>query len=451
MPLDELSISGRIERVLDHLSVGSVHVAACMSGDWGDFLLKRRERVRSLTIVAPHLNKGIPDGLQDVPIPALVLTGDRGTSLLKARSLADSLSRGELFELRDYASPPWADTVADRTADVVDAIRDFLLQVDQSDASRNPEIAADDGEVAGIKYRVRGQGPPLLLLPLSMAPSQWEPLISPLSGYYTTILLGGPHLGMVSLLEDRAKSGYGRLVAHVVDQADLRPGETVLEVGCGSGALARELARRTSGRNAIVAADLNDFFLSEARDLTVRDDFGGTISFEKAHAEDLPYADGRFDLSYCCTVMEEGRADRMLSELVRVTRPGGRVAVMTRALDVDWWANLPLARGLNRKINALGPATSTGVGEGGCADASLYRRLVAAGTTPLFMGPQYAIYRDGERLTDVLERLVALLPDAEAETCRDAIREADADGSLLVGEPFHCAVGRKPFNSEGSE
>ena len=50
------------------------------------------------------------------------------------------------------------------------------------------------GEVAGLTYRVSGAGPPLLLLPLSLAPSQWEPLLPMLNRRYCTIALSGPHL-----------------------------------------------------------------------------------------------------------------------------------------------------------------------------------------------------------------------------------------------------------------
>ena len=442
MSMNQPSPPGRVERALNHLGIGRVHVAACMSGDWGELLLNCPDRVRSLTIIAPHLNKGLPDCLNTFPSPALIITGDQGASAPRARDLAGRFLQGELFELQNYATPMWADTVADRTTEVTEAIISFLARVEDDDNGPSSEMADSNGEIAGIRYRVLGKGPPLLLLPLSMAPSQWEPLVSRLSNYYSIILLGGPFLGAISLLEARACSGYGQLVAQVIDQANLRPGETVLEVGCGSGALARGLAQRTNSKNLIVATDLNPYLLSEAEILASRDGLSETISFERADAEALPYPDARFHVSISCTVMEEGKADQMLSELARVTRPGGRVVVMTRALDVDWWANLPLSTELSRRINALGPGTGAGVGDGGCADASLYRRLLAAGLMPLFMGPQFAIYREGERLADVLDRLLAPLSNIEAEDCRDAIRQAKQDGTLLVAEPFHCAVGK---------
>ncbi len=84
-----------------------------------------------------------------------------------------------------------------------------------------------------------------------------------------------------------------------------------------------------------------------------------------------------------------------------------------------------------------------GVGDDGCADASLYPRFLRAGLTPLMMGPQFAIYKEGERLNGVLDRLLARLPESDVRTCRDAARQAKTDGTAFVAEPFHCAIGIK--------
>jgi hypothetical protein len=83
------------------------------------------------------------------------------------------------------------------------------------------------------------------------------------------------------------------------------------------------------------------------------------------------------------------------------------------------------------------------VGDRGCADASLYTRLTKAGLTPSILGPQFAIYSDGERLADVLDRLIGVLSESDARLCRDAIQQAKMNGTLFVAEPFHCAVVKK--------
>src|SRR5262249_49212874 len=106
-------------------------------------------------------------------------------------------------------------------------------------------------------------------------------------------------------------------------------------------------------------------------------------------------------------------------------------------------ANLPVPGELKSKINALGPSTGAGVGDHGCADASLYARLTKVGLTPSMLGPQFAIYRDGERLADVLDRLIGVLSESDGQLCREAVQQAKMNGTLFVAEPFHCAIVRK--------
>jgi hypothetical protein len=54
------------------------------------------------------------------------------------------------------------------------------------------QASPPEGEVAGITYWVRGSGPPVVLMPLDLTPSQWEQLIEPPSARYCTIRPGGP-------------------------------------------------------------------------------------------------------------------------------------------------------------------------------------------------------------------------------------------------------------------
>lgn len=437
------SAADRIEKLFRHLGLERVHLGSCMSGDWGELVTRYGHRICSLTVVAPHLNKGVPDGLRGFESPSLVIAGDQGAPATRARDLAARLGRAELVELRGYTSAAWADTTADRTAEIADALDDFLARAERVCGGTSTITSGGEGEIAGIRYRILGQGPPLVLTPLSLAPSQWDPLVARLADRYSIVVLGGPHLGLISLLEARAASGYGELVAQVLENSSLAPAETVIEAGCGSGALARALARRMTGGGSIFATDINPYLLSEARALAAKDGLLDVITFEQANAEALPYPDSGFDVAFCCTVLEEGDADRMIAELKRAVRPGGRVAIITRAIDLDWWFNLPVPRQLKRKIDAVGPSTGSGVGDRGCADASLYARLTKAGLAPRMMGPQFAIYKDGERLADVLDRLLAALSEPDAVACRESIGHARQDGTLFVAEPFHCAVGIK--------
>ena len=273
------------------------------------------------------------------------------------------------------------------------------------------QLAQGEGEFGGIIYRVRGSGPPLVLLPLSLARSQWDPLVPVLAEHYTTIALGGAFVGIIPSLEERMRGGYQRVVRSVVEAASIQPGESVVEVGCGSGAVARFLARFTGGANPIRGVDVNGYLLREAASITRSDGLSDRISFEHGDAEELPIASSSVDVVLSFTVMEEVDAQRMLAEMVRVTRPGGRVGVVVRATDMRPWINLELRPDLLAAIEAVPGA---GAADLGCSDASLYRRFNDAGLKTVMLGPQLAT----DRPEDSPERLAVVQRPHRARTGR---------------------------------
>ena len=106
----------------------------------------------------------------------------------------------------------------------------------------------------------------------------------------------------------------------------------------------------------------------------------------------------------------------MLNELVRVTRPGGRIAAIVRAIDMPSWANLKLSDMLRSKVDR--PGLISGVmNAGGCADASLYRRFQAAGLTELKFSPQFvtrtpSVPAEADALAGWVQRILwTLTPD----------------------------------------
>jgi SAM-dependent methyltransferase len=250
-------------------------------------------------------------------------------------------------------------------------------------------------------------------------------------------------LGAVALLESRVRSGYGELVLRLLDEASLQSSASILEIGCGSGAICRQIAVRAEPPARIIGADINAYLLAEAKALATAHGVQERVTFERRDAHDLGYPDESFDLAVACTVLEEGDADRMLLELARVTRQGGRVVVITRAIDVAWCVNIPAPMHLRAKLNLAGPNTGGGVGAEGCADSSLYARAAKAGLKWVSVGPRFAIYRRGERLDDVLSRLLATLSGDELRICRDAVSLSAIEDTVFVAEPFHCLVGEK--------
>jgi len=112
---------------------------------------------------------------------------------------------------------------------------------------------------------------------------------------------------------------WGSVVAAA---AHLQPGQRVLDVACGTGVLALAAAERVGPEGRVTGLDPNDDMLAVARRR------GGQVEWRKGRAEALPFADTSFDavLSQFGLMFFEDRVSA-LREMMRVLRPGGRLAL----------------------------------------------------------------------------------------------------------------------------
>lgn len=438
----QFSLVDRLLQLLEHLGIERSHVAGAVPSDWRNLAAAHADRLASLSLVCPP---GFdPAAVASVASRTLVFHGDQGPIAERVRTAVGRLPEVTLVTLAGYAGLVFSDVAADRGPEVGRALLDFARRMEQKRPTVVRELSPGTGEVAGLSYRVQGAGPPLVLLPLTLAPSQWDPLLPHLGEYFCTITVTGPHAGIVPLLERRGQApGYVRLVQTLLDEVHLSRGETILDMGCGSGVVTRWLARHTGGANSILAVDINRYLLQEARALADKEGMQSVIRFQEANGESLPFADDRFDATVSVTVIEEGDADRMLAEMVRVTRPGGRVAVMVRGEDWPTQVALPLRSELLVKAAR---AMGAGAAAGGCADASLYRRVGAAGLRHVRNLPQLAIYDDpGDVMVQYYQsRALSALTPGEAEEWQVAMTEARERQAFVLAVPHHCAVGTKP-------
>ena len=436
----------RLMALWEHLGLTAAHVATQVAGDVAGLVQAAPDHVGSVVLCAPAR-------LDPAPFVAVaerltVITGEHGMTAAVGAVVRSRLPGALGCVLAGYDAPGWADVVADRTEAIIAVLTGLPpLPPVQVPLGQLPpgQLPLGAGTHAGISYNVVGSGPPLVLLPFFLAPSQWEPAIPVLAERFTVIVLGGRYLGGVAALEDRAAgASYRAVVRTLWDTMAMGPADTVLDVGCGSGALDRLLADRLD-RGRIVATDLNRFLLREASLLAEAAGCGGRIAFQEANAERLPFADGMFDAAFSVTVLEECDADLALRALFRVVKPGGRVGVIVRAIDLPQWWNLDLPPALKRKVET--PPQS--VGPLGVADASLYPRMRRAGFEALSCFPSLVTFDnpDGPIWRYREDHVLAQLSDDETAAWQSATRAARDDGLLFMANPMHCAVGTKPLGA----
>ena len=431
-----MDLADRLASLWDHLGLGRAHVGCQVPGDLAGFARRFPDRLGGVAIPVPvRLD---PAGFAAVASRVLMVAGEHGLPNGVTARAAERLPGARRHVLAGYDAPGWADVAAERGGDLAPLIADFL----SGHAADTPRAPSAHGAHAGITYRIQGAGPALVLLPFFLAASQWDPILPALAEQFSVIVLGGRHIGGVAALEDRARSeSYRRLIRATIETIAPSPGQSVLDVGCGSGALDRMLAAGPLADCALTASDLNPFLLREAAALAAEDGLEGRIAFRQANAETLPFPDASFDHAFTVTVFEECDADQALRELARVVRPGGRVGVIVRAIDLPQWWHLDLPDAIRRKVDV--PPQS--VGAKGVADASLYRRMRAAGFRDLTPFPSLVTFDspDGPIWRYREDHVLSLLSAEERAVWTAAVEAARAEGILFMANPLHAAVGTR--------
>jgi SAM-dependent methyltransferase len=438
-----ISPTARLIALMDHLGLGAAHFGTAIPRDISGLAVEHPERLAGIVLCVP--SRLDPAPFAGVADRVLMIAGESGPAAVAMATAAARLPGAQRFVLAGYDAPgSWSDAVADRTDDIAKQMTSFLDRLHANGCHPGaPRSAAAEGNHAGISYRIEGSGPALILLPFFLAPSQWAPAIPRLAESFAVVTLGGPHLGGVASLEDRAQMPtYRAMFRTLVDLIAPRPGEAILEVGCGAGSLVRLLAQRLGDANPITGADVNPFLLREAAQLAEAEGLAGLIRFTEGNAEALPFADEAFDCVYSVTVFEECDAGRAIAEAHRVVRPGGRFGLGVRALDMPQWWNLAVPEPILHKVSM--PPQS--VAPAGVADRSLYRRMHEAGFVDLVCFPNLVtldrpggpIWRNRE------DHVLSQLSLKELPLWHAARDRAEQDGLLFMAHPLHCAVGTKP-------
>lgn len=118
---------------------------------------------------------------------------------------------------------------------------------------------------------------------------------------------------------------YERLTIQLMDAANLGLGVRCLDLGCGIGESTRLLAERSGVHGEVVGIDTNAELLEIAKKMPA---VGAATSYETADARRLPFDDRSFDFVLARSLLQHlSDPEVVISEMVRVCRPGGGVAV----------------------------------------------------------------------------------------------------------------------------
>ena len=113
---------------------------------------------------------------------------------------------------------------------------------------------------------------------------------------------------------------FGEWAEHVVAAADIRPGQAVIDVACGTGVVARAASEQVGPTGRVVGVDLNEGMLAVARRI------GPDIEWHHGDAADLPFPSASFDAALCqAAVMYFPDRVAALQEMARVVKGNGAV------------------------------------------------------------------------------------------------------------------------------
>ncbi len=241
---------------------------------------------------------------------------------------------------------------------------------------------------------------------------------------------------------DRFMGRYApTLAVALADVAGVTSGMRVLDVGCGPGGLTGELTARAGAAN-VSAIDPAPQFVAACRDRNPAADIRQGV------AEQLPWAGGEFDAVLSALVIAFMRdPEQGVSEMARVTRPGGTVAACMWDIGGGGMAMLRI---FWNAVRQLRPGVAGELPLAGTAEGDLVERFERAGLEhvrgcALTARAQYASFDDfWEPFTFAVGpsgRYLTSLPAGEQERARQACRAQLPDGPFTLEARAWCALG----------
>jgi SAM-dependent methyltransferase len=132
-----------------------------------------------------------------------------------------------------------------------------------------------------------------------------------------------PYSFLAVLGKKVVRPGGHRSTEELFSLANLTASDRVLDVGCGVGVTGIEIVKRFGSQ--VTVSDKSKLMLAEARRNVDKAGMGGRIDVDWGDIVKLPYEDNTFDVTIVEAVTMFVDRDRAIREVVRVTKPGGRI------------------------------------------------------------------------------------------------------------------------------
>jgi ubiquinone/menaquinone biosynthesis C-methylase UbiE len=139
----------------------------------------------------------------------------------------------------------------------------------------------------------------------------------------------------VTHYDDFGLEHYTKIAIKLLERVDLRSKE-VLDVGCGTGIISTLVMKQ--GAAKLICGDISEYMLSQCRKKIIAQGYSAEkVDFRQFDAESLPYDDKSFDVVVSGMLLGlVPNQQKVVTEMVRVLRPGGILAFSTHAPDC-WW------------------------------------------------------------------------------------------------------------------
>ena len=132
------------------------------------------------------------------------------------------------------------------------------------------------------------------------------------------------------IMNDLMSGGMHRLwKRYTINQAAVRPGDTILDLAGGTGDLACAFAKRVGAEGHVVLADINAAMLEQGRKRLVDAGIAGNVTIAQVDAQELPFADGSFDVvTMAFGLRNVTDKDAALRSIYGTLKTGGKAMIL---------------------------------------------------------------------------------------------------------------------------